>query len=216
MTATQRLLRALFHFLYHQAAPAYDAVAAFVSLGLWLDWTRASLPFVYGDRVLELGSGPGHLQAELRAKLAGVFGLDESPQMIRIARRRLLAAGIRSLNLVRAAAGSLPFSTGSFHCIVATFPSAYIVERSTLAEARRVLGAGGRLVLLPMAWHTGRGPLGRLMAWLFRVTGESAGSFEAISALLRRSFEEAGFSVDVQHVTVRTAEVLLLVATKPG
>ena len=82
------LLRA-FHLLYHQFAWAYDAVSAAVSLGRWCDWGMAALPFLSGPRVLELGHGPGHLLAAMAGGEWRVTGLDLSPQMGFLARRRL-------------------------------------------------------------------------------------------------------------------------------
>ena len=58
-------LRFFFHLLYHQFAWTYDWVAAGVSLGRWNEWVRSILPYMQEGRILELGHGPGHLQAEL-------------------------------------------------------------------------------------------------------------------------------------------------------
>jgi len=57
--------------------------------------------------------------------------------------------------------------------VAATFPSEYIFEPQTLAEIRRVLRPGGKLVIIPSAWITGQGWLEQLAAELFRVTGQA-------------------------------------------
>src|SRR5512135_1407430 len=94
-------LRFFFWHFYHGFAWTYDFVASAVSIGRWNDWILCTLPYVRGNRVLEIGHGPGHLQVNLRRSKPGLnIGLDESPQMGRIARRRLQAAGCTHPNLV--------------------------------------------------------------------------------------------------------------------
>jgi len=77
-----------FNLLYHPFAWTYDLVAAIVSLGRWQDWLMQAMPYLSG-RVLEIGFGPGHLQVALNEAGMQAFGLDESRQMGRQARRRL-------------------------------------------------------------------------------------------------------------------------------
>ena len=60
------LLKISFHLLYHQLAWVYDWIAALVSCGLWNTWVVQALPYLEGPLVLELGPGPGHMQAALR------------------------------------------------------------------------------------------------------------------------------------------------------
>jgi len=67
MRLPAHLVVSAFHLLYHEAAWAYDAVAAAVSLGQWRAWGAAALPFLPGPRVLELGHGPGHMLIALTA-----------------------------------------------------------------------------------------------------------------------------------------------------
>ena len=205
------LLRSSFYLLYHQFAWTYDLVAAIVSLGRWKRWVLSALPYLEG-RILEIGYGPGHLQASLHSKGQSVFGLDESRQMARQANRRLLKMGFRS-NLSRGYAQHLPFPQGVFDTVIATFPSEYIFEQNTLLEARRVLLTGGRLIILPMAWITGTHPLERLAAWLFRITGEAPGEPKPISAAIRNQFTRAGFQVRDEIIKMEGSQVLVIIAT---
>jgi ubiquinone/menaquinone biosynthesis C-methylase UbiE len=142
-----RLIRWAFARFYREFAWTYDAVAAAVSGGRWSAWGQATLPHLRG-RVLELGCGTGNLQRALM-RAAGaqlIAGLDASPQMLAITRRKLAANGL-SDRLVRAVAQALPFSATSFDSVVATFPSEYIIDPATLAELRRVVHPGGRVVV---------------------------------------------------------------------
>src|SRR5829696_5663227 len=83
------LLRIFFYLLYHPFAFTYDLVAATVSLGRWKDWVLSVVPFVEGNRILEIGHGPGHLQRVLLSRNLFTVGIDESAPMGRLARRNL-------------------------------------------------------------------------------------------------------------------------------
>ena len=204
------LLRIFFQLLYHQFAWTYDLVAAAVSLGRWKGWVLSALPWLDGG-VLEIGFGPGHLQMALHERGLAAFGLDESRQMARQARRRLRRNGF-SANLVRALARQIPFPGGSFETVVATFPAEYIFDADVLAQIRRVLVPGGRLVILPAAWVTGKGRLERLAAWLFKVTGE-ARAIEATLPGIQKRLMAAGFAVRNELVEVSGSQVLVILAS---
>lgn len=167
-----RLLTFFFRMLYHPFAWTYDLVAAAVSLGQWKRWVFEAEQMLKGKRVLELGFGPGHLQARLAGGGYQVFGLDESAQMARQAGGRLRKKNLTP-RLSRGLAQALPFPTGAFDSVVATFPTQYIVDPATLTEIYRVLRPGGRLVVLFSAWITGKSAPEKALALLFRTTGQS-------------------------------------------
>jgi ubiquinone/menaquinone biosynthesis C-methylase UbiE len=207
------LLRPIFYLLYHQFAWTYDFVAAVVSLGRWNDWVHGILPYVEGPRVLELGHGPGHLQVVLNKKGFQVFGLDGSRFMGRQAHHRLRKKGFVP-RLSHGYAQDLPFASAAFETVAATFPAEYILDARTLTEAQRVLVPGGRLVILPLAWITGRRPLERLAAWLFRVTGEVSGPPGYIHPTVKDRFTHAGFEVRSETVEQKGSVLLVILARK--
>lgn len=218
--AVNRLMRVFFHHLYHGLAGCYDFVSTLVSLGRWNAWIGSVVPFIHGRRVLELGHGPGHLQQHLIARRLNLsVGLDESAQMGFLARRRLLSAGHRQVNLTRGVAQSLPFSAASFDAIVSTFPAEYILDARTLSEARRVLASSGRMVIVPAAWIVGRGLLDRFAAWTFRITHQVPDSPPARAGQkLLGILEGAGFQAEFQTIEIGSSIVLFVTASNyaPG
>ncbi|MEU8359582.1 class I SAM-dependent methyltransferase [Nonomuraea sp. NPDC048882] len=99
---------------------------------------------VAGRRILDAGCGAGPLFAELRDRGAVVTGVDASAGMLELARKRLGAdADLRVADL----AAPLPFPDDAFDDVVASLVLHYLRDWGpTLAELRRVLRPGGRLL----------------------------------------------------------------------
>lgn len=214
MRFLNRILGYFFSLLYHNLAWGYDLVAALVSRGRWKDWVRSVLPFISGSCVLELGHGPGHLQLQMANLELLPVGLDESRQMGKLARRRLHRNGYTLNNIVRGRSQALPFLSGSFDTVVATFPSGYLYDPQTIHEVRRCLRIGGVFVFLPAAWITGKGALDRFLAWLFRITGESPSDpVQILHERLEPVFIMAGLKLDFQKISLKNSYVLVVRAT---
>ncbi|RPJ23481.1 MAG: methyltransferase domain-containing protein [Chloroflexi bacterium] len=234
------LLRFFFRLLYHQFAFTYDLVAATVSFNRWQDWVMSVLPFVDGKRVLEMGHGPGHLQRILLSRNLVAVGIDESAQMGRLAKRNLrrgtlsqsrngssprrFSPGSASAqnastphlayaqaNLTRGVAQQLPFPNETFDTIIATFPTEYITDPGTLAEVRRCLLNGGRLVVLPVAL-----PKHPFLIWLFKVTDQSpTEALEVVKFKFKEPFAAAGFETEIKTLDVKSGILLIVLATNP-
>lgn len=100
---------------------------------------------VSGHRILDAGCGSGPLSAALRAKGAVVTGFDESAAMVDLARQRLGEdADVHVADL----AAPLPFADAEFDDVVVSLVLHYLEDwAGPLAELRRVLKPGGRLIL---------------------------------------------------------------------
>ncbi|WP_331742648.1 class I SAM-dependent methyltransferase [Streptomyces sp. NBC_01006] len=99
---------------------------------------------VAGRRILDAGCGSGALSAALRERGAVVTGIDASAGMLALARRRL-GDGV-ALHVVDLS-DRLPFDDGAFDDVVASLVLHYVEDWGpTLAELRRVLRPGGRLI----------------------------------------------------------------------
>ena len=99
---------------------------------------------VTGRRILEAGCGAGPVMALLRDRGASVAGFDSSARMLELARKRLgPGADLRVADL----AGPLPYRDGAFDDVVAALVLHYLEDwTGPLAELRRVLRPGGRLI----------------------------------------------------------------------
>ncbi|WP_422804742.1 class I SAM-dependent methyltransferase [Streptomyces noursei] len=100
---------------------------------------------VAGRRILDAGCGSGPLSAALRDRGAIVTGFDSSTKMLELARKRL--GDDAALHL--ADLGSpLPFPDAAFDDVVASLVLHYLEDwTAPLAELRRVLTPGGRLIV---------------------------------------------------------------------
>jgi ubiquinone/menaquinone biosynthesis C-methylase UbiE len=114
------------------------------------------------------------------------------------------------INLARGVAQHLPFPNGSFDSIVATFPTEYITDPSTLAEVKRCLSSRGKLIVLPVAL-----PKNFFLDWLFKVTHQSpTETLEVVRSKLKEPFASAGFKTDVETLDVKAGILLIVLASK--
>ena len=143
MSARTAHARALFAPL----GPTYDRVGGALSLGqdpLWRRFLVSRLP-IDGGRVLDVATGTGLVAAELLRRGFSVTGLDQSAEMLDVARRRL---GTR-IDLVESSAEDLPFGDGAFDHLTFTYLMRYVDDPdAVLAELARVVRPGGTVASL--------------------------------------------------------------------
>jgi len=208
------VLSKFFKLLYHQFAFSYDFVASLVSLGLWKAWVFCAQEYLKGPKILEMGHGPGHLLRALSELGLWVTGLDESWQMQKLAQQNLENAGLK-LKSVNAIAQTLPFKSDLFDQVVATFPSDYITDPLTLKEIYRVLLPGGKLIVIPVAWITGKKWVQRFAARLFKITGEAPELNQVFEHKWLQIFGNAGFQVQCEYLNLGSSLVFILICKKP-
>lgn len=204
-------LRFFFKHLYTTLAWAYDFVAWTTSMGQWRIWQSAALPSTQTGDLLELGSGPGHMLADLSKSGHRCVGLEPSTQMLKLAQRNLVNRCVPPL-LTQGRAQALPFPSNHFSDIITTFPSEYIVDPVTLTEAFRVLKPRGELVIVGLVQITGDSLADRFAAWLYRFTGQAGEPREEWKIPL----QEAGFHPRFEIVDHERARVLRVVGLKPN
>ncbi|MBB5858188.1 methyltransferase domain-containing protein [Amycolatopsis umgeniensis] len=100
---------------------------------------------VSGRRILDAGCGAGPLFQALRDRGADMTGFDLSAKMVELARKRLGDdAALRVADIGK----PLPFPDDEFDDVVAALVLHYLEDwAAPLAELRRVLKPGGRLIL---------------------------------------------------------------------
>ncbi|MGA5569384.1 methyltransferase domain-containing protein [Streptomyces pseudogriseolus] len=106
------------------------------------------LSLVPGSTVVDVGCGGGRAVAELAGRGVHAVGVDPGPRMLAAARARWPRYEFRE-----AGAEELPFPDGSVHGYRADKVFHVLRELArAVAEARRVLRPGGRIVLVDQDW----------------------------------------------------------------
>ena len=117
---------------------------------------HAALGAEPGDRVLDVGCGPGFYVAELLDAVGpegSVVGVDASPDMLAVAAKRV--EGHSNAEFHEGPATALPVEDESFDRAVSVQVLEYVGDvPGALQEMRRVLRPGGRLVLWDVDWAT--------------------------------------------------------------
>jgi arsenite methyltransferase len=117
---------------------------------------RAALALRPGDRVLDVGVGPGLLAAEMASEVGPsgrICGIDISESMLAIARTRADTPDGPGLELELASVARIPHPAESFDVVVSTQVFEYVdAVADALEEVRRVLRPAGRVVLLDTDW----------------------------------------------------------------
>jgi SAM-dependent methyltransferase len=111
-----------------------------------------------GQRVLDVGCGPGSLTAELVARLgaASVSAVDPSESFVAAARMRHPGVDVR-----RAQAEALPFPDGRFDAALAQLVVHFMADPiAGLREMARVTRPGGTVAVCVWDYAGGRDPLG--------------------------------------------------------
>ncbi|MCC2626897.1 MAG: Methyltransferase type 11 [Thermomicrobiales bacterium] len=182
--------------MIHQAR-LYDLFVALLMLGragALRDRTIELADIVPGEDVLEVGCGTGEIamRAKARTGPAGaVAGIDPASEMIAMARQKASQAGV-DIDYRVAAVEALPFLDATFDAVVSSLMLHHLPEDlkpRALAEVRRVLKPGGRLVVVDFKRPTSR--LERLSpVWLLHRSVEAHSSLQKLPALMTA----AGFS----------------------
>ena len=132
--------------LFAPLGPTYDLVGGALSFGqdpLWRRFLVSRVPR-YGH-VLDVATGTGLVAAELVRRGHEVTGVDQSAEMLEVARRRFSG----TVELVEASAENLPFADESFDHLTVTYLLRYVADpAATMAELARVVRPGGLVASL--------------------------------------------------------------------
>jgi demethylmenaquinone methyltransferase/2-methoxy-6-polyprenyl-1,4-benzoquinol methylase len=136
--------------LFAPLGPTYDRYARLLSFGQDPRWRRflvSRVPVGPEHTVLDVACGTGAVALELvRRTGCAVVGVDQSPEMLAEARRRV---GDPRIEFVQSGAEGLPFDDASFDGLTAAYLLRYLDDLPAgLAELARVLRPGSTASLL--------------------------------------------------------------------
>jgi demethylmenaquinone methyltransferase/2-methoxy-6-polyprenyl-1,4-benzoquinol methylase len=213
--------------VFSSVASRYDLMNDLMSGGLhraWKAFTVARSGARPGDRVLDVAGGTGDL-ARAFAKRVGPTGAvvlsDINAAMLRVGRDRLLDEGL-AVPAVLADGEALPFGEGSFDVVTVAFGLRNMTHKErALAEMRRVLRPGGRLLVLEFSrvakplekaydWYSFK-----VLPWLGRRVARDEASYRYLAEsirmhpdqeALRRLMEQSGLeNVQYHNLTAGVA-----------
>ena len=152
--------------MFDRIARVYDPMNRVMTGGLDARWRERAADLAHvgdGDRALDVATGTGDLALAL-SKRAGpggeVVGLDFSPEMLALARRKPAPGG--PVRFEQGDALALPYPDDAFNAATVAFGARNFADLDRgLAEMVRVTRPGGRVVVLEIT--TPRPPL----SWFF-------------------------------------------------
>lgn len=219
--------------MFASIAGAYDLNNRLHSFGRDRAWRRKTVRLAGvapGERVLDAACGTGELTRAFRegTRAGRVVGLDYTKEMLAIAEHK----DADGIEYVHGDAMDLPFDDGSFDVLSIAFGIRNVQEPArAIAEFRRVLAPGGRLLILEFSRP--RNPLIRAgndfyCGWLMPrtatlISGDKSGAYyylpksvesfigpEQLGAMAR----DAGFA-DVSHTPMTFGTVTITKAVVP-
>lgn len=157
--------------MFDRIARVYDRMNAVMTAGMDARWRARAADIAAvtaGDRVLDVATGTGDLAIELHGRVGvggEVVGLDFSDGMLELAR-----AKAPEIRFEQGSALELPYADGEFAAATVGFGARNFSDLGRgLAEMRRVVRPGGRVVVLEITTPQ-RPPL----SWFFRFWFDSA------------------------------------------
>jgi demethylmenaquinone methyltransferase/2-methoxy-6-polyprenyl-1,4-benzoquinol methylase len=183
--------------VFHSVASSYDVMNDLMSAGLhrvWKTFTIAQAAVRPGYKVLDIAGGTGDL-AKAFARQAGSSGevwlTDINESMVRVGRSRLNDVGVITPTLL-CDAEKIPFPDNYFDIVTVAFGLRNMTHKdAALAEMRRVLKPGGRLLVLEFSkvWA----PLSKaydvysfkVLPWLGQKIAQDAESYRYLAESIR-------------------------------
>jgi demethylmenaquinone methyltransferase/2-methoxy-6-polyprenyl-1,4-benzoquinol methylase len=210
--------------VFDSVAERYDLMNDLMSLGLHRAWKAFAVGIARprpGERILDIAAGSGDLARALAKRVGSrgeVWLTDINRRMLERGRDRLLDAGVLA-PAVQCDGERLPFAGESFDCVTVAFGLRNMTRKdAALAEMRRVLKPGGRLVVLEFSrvWK----PLEpaydlysfKVLPWLGeRVAGDAA-AYRYLAESIRMHPDQATLAAMMGAAGLAQVEVFNLAA----
>jgi demethylmenaquinone methyltransferase/2-methoxy-6-polyprenyl-1,4-benzoquinol methylase len=136
--------------LFAPLGPTYDRYARLLSFGQDPRWRRFMVSRVPASatKILDVATGTAAVAIELVHAAPGrtVVGIDQSPEMLEVARER--SRGL-PIEFAQGRGESLPFGDGEFDALTFTYLLRYVDDPlATMRELARVVRPGGTIAML--------------------------------------------------------------------
>lgn len=158
-----------FNIFYTRFAPFYDQLVK--RLPTWKKWLKLALPYIQGQRVLEISFGTGYLLTQYAARFE-TYGIDYNRKMLQIARANLRREKMTA-QLQIASVEALPYPDEAFDSIVNTMAfSGYPDGQKAMSEMYRVLKPDGILVMIDVNYPANQNWLGTAICYSGVILGD--------------------------------------------
>ncbi|MBP9713394.1 MAG: bifunctional demethylmenaquinone methyltransferase/2-methoxy-6-polyprenyl-1,4-benzoquinol methylase UbiE [Sterolibacterium sp.] len=210
--------------VFSSVAQKYDVMNDLMSMGLHRLWKHFTLQVSgvrKGERVLDVAGGTADL-ARAFAKRVGATGqvwlTDINNAMLTVGRDRLLDDGL-IMPVAQCDAEKLPFPDDYFDCVTVAFGLRNMTHKDqALAEMRRVLKPGGRLLVLEFSrvWE----PLTtaydlysfKILPWLGKKVANDADSYRYLAESIRMHPDQEALQQIMEGVGLKRVEFFNLSA----
>jgi demethylmenaquinone methyltransferase/2-methoxy-6-polyprenyl-1,4-benzoquinol methylase len=184
-------------------ADSYDLNNRIHSFGRDQAWRRAAVALArvkHSDVILDVACGTGDLSlAFARMRPRGVIGVDFALPMLNHARRKREQVGLSTVTFLAGDALHLPLADRSVDVVSIAFGLRNVADADkALAEFRRVLRPGGRLVILEFALPR-RPLLRRAYLWYFQhvlprtaswISGDRTGAYRYLPHSVKTYYDQ--------------------------
>ncbi len=210
--------------VFESVAPRYDLMNDLMSLGLHRAWKAFAVELAgvrAGQRVLDVAGGSGDL-ARAFARRAGPAGevwlTDVNRAMLAVGRDRLLDEGV-VLPVAQCDAERLPFPDDRFDCATVAFGLRNMTRKDrALAEMRRVLRPGGRLLVLEFSkvWKALERPYDwysfKVLPWIGKLVARDEAAYRYLAESIRMHPDQAALREMMERAGLENVEYFNLAA----
>ena len=163
----------------------------------WAAWSRALGTLLPPLEVADLGCGEGYLTIEAARWAKRVIAIDQSAEVLGRARELARRRRVKNITWKRGSLERLPLARASADIALLSQALHHATDpRRALAEARRILRPGGRLLVLDLRAHD--------QEWVRAKLGDRWLGFD--DAMLQRLIEDAGFGDVAVRVGARRGD----------